>query len=362
MLELKVYPISDERAVSRYKALLAQIDPYNPYCRYELLDVESKLEGQCLNYFLLTSEGSPVVLMPFYLERIHIAGEPTAYFDVSTPWGYTGPIVMPQNSTLLRAFWKEVDAWHESNNVVTEFIRFNFNGNHEGYSGTTLRTLSNIRGRLLSAEELWSGFKRSVRKNFNTAIRNQLVCRIYQENIPFEKIKDFYSIWRGTMDRLEAAETYYHPFTYFHSYIKANEDCCALAIVENPDGLPISTELLLFNKDTLFSFLGGTDSNYFSLRPNDLLKIEAMKWAREKGLKYYILGGGLRDGDTLYQYKKKFFPEEPEVIFYTGRKVVNPTVYNELSSYAGFELSENGAADDLNSGFFPKYRKQNARC
>ncbi|MDM9632560.1 GNAT family N-acetyltransferase [Robiginitalea aurantiaca] len=358
MLELKFFPISVEEDIWRYKSLLSQIDPYNPYSRYELIDLESSRDNKSLNYFLLTSKGLPIVLMPFYLEKIHIENEPTAYFDVTTPWGYMGPIVKPENISILESFWKKADEWYRSNNVISEFVRFSFNGNQMGYSGTIAHTLSNIRGRLLSTEELWGGFKRSVRKNYNTAIRNQLVYRIYHKNIPVEKIEDFYSIWKGTMDRLEAAPSYYHSLDYFSNYICNNEDCCALAIVENPDGVAISTELLLFNEDTMFSFLGGTDAKYFASRPNDLLKIESMKWAREQGLKYYMLGGGLSDGDTLYQYKKKFFPEEPEVIFYTGRKIVNPEVYGEISLLSGFGYSEPFIQNDLSNRFFPKYRSQ----
>jgi len=356
MNELKVYPIMDDKDISRYKSVLQLIDPANPYCRYELIDTESKTKEQSLHYFVFTSGGASAVLMPFYLRKIQIAGKPTAYFDVTTPWGYMGPLVRPENRGLLSSFWEHVDHWYKENNVVTEFIRFNFQGNQHHYTGTTIHTLSNIRGRLLPENELWNGFKRSVRKNYKTAIRNLLECNIYHKNIPLEKIEAFYSIWKGTMDRLDAAESYYHSLDYFHKYIKANEDCCALAIIENPNGEAISTELLLFNEDTVFSFLGGTDSAHFSLRPNDLLKIQAMKWAKDKGLAYYILGGGMRDGDTLYQYKKKFFPEDPEISFYTGRKIVNIEIYNEFNSIAGVESSESTIQGDLNHGFFPKYR------
>jgi len=359
MTELTVIPITDEKDISSYKSALHQIDPYNPYCRYELIDVETKGEDHKLQYFLLTAQGSSAVLMPFYLRKIELSGETTAYFDVSTPWGYMGPLVRPENIALLSIFWEKVDDWYNKNNVVTEFIRFNFQGNHQYYSGTVIHTLSNIRGRLLSEEELWNGFKRSVRKNYKTATRNQLVCHIYHRNIPDKQIRAYYSIWKGTMDRLDAAKSYYHSFEYFYNYIKSNEDCCALAIVENPEGTPISTELLLFNDDTMFSFLGGTDGAHFNLRPNDLLKIKAMQWAKEKGLKYYILGGGLSDGDTLYQYKKKFFPEEPEINFYTGRKIVNHRIYNELNCIVDGKSSEDSVNTDLSQGFFPKYRHTN---
>lgn len=358
MIKLTVNRVESETDALNYKSILEQTDPYNPYCRFELIDIELKTDEQALYYFTLHKNNSPIVLMPFYLRRINISKQPTDYFDVSSPWGYIGPLFHNQHIDILPLFWEEVDKWYKANRVVTEFIRFNFSGNQKSYSGTTIHTLSNIRGKLKSDEELWNGFKRSVRKNYKNAVRNELICKIYFKDIPLNIIEAYYSIWRGTMDRLEAAESYYHTFEYFNDYIKANEDCCALAIVALPDGKAISTELLLFSKDTMFSFLGGTDASYFNMRPNDLLKIEAMKWAREKGLSYYILGGGLQDGDTLYQYKKKFFPEEPEINFYTGRKIIDIAVYQELNALAGFPASSPPLNEDLGVGFFPKYRDQ----
>ena len=242
--------------------------------------------------------------------------------------------------------------------MVSEFIRFNFADNHRDYSGTVLHTLSNIRGRLLTEEEVWNNFKRSVRKNYRKAVSSNLEFKVFHQPIPKDKVHEFYTIWKGTMQRHEADDSYYHSLEYFENFVSENQDCCALALVYDENGKPISTELLLLSNDTMFSFLGGTNAEYFHLRPNDLLKIEAMNWARNQGFEFYILGGGLSDGDSLYQYKKKFFPEEPEISFCTGRKILDPEVYDELSRRSGNDLGSESGMGDISEGFFPVYRKQ----
>jgi lipid II:glycine glycyltransferase (peptidoglycan interpeptide bridge formation enzyme) len=325
--------------------------------RYELIDVDAH-KNQELKCFLFTIDNRPAIIMPFYLSQISIEGKTTEYFDVSSPWGYMGPLLHNQDSDQLPTFWKEVDNWYDQNKVIAEFIRFNFQGNEKHYNGTVIHTLSNIRGRLRTEEAIWQDFKRSVRKNYKTAKRNNLICRVYQGDIKKESVEEFYAIWKGTMKRHEAADSYYHTFEYFFNYITSNEDCCALATVYDQTDKAISTELLLLGNDTMYSFLGGTDASYFHLRPNDLLKIEAMNWARSKGLTYYILGGGLKDGDTLYQYKKKYFPEEPEIHFYTGRKILNHIIYGELCAMAGYEYQTSLNKTDLTRGFFPLYRSK----
>ena len=96
------------------------------------------------------------------------------------------------------------------------------------------------------------------------------------------------------------------------------------------DNLPISTEFILLSSETVFSYLGGTNSEYFNTRPNDFLKVNMMNWARKLDFKYYVLGGGRANEDSLYDYKKFFFPKDEDVIFYTGRKVLNQKIYQEL--------------------------------
>lgn len=53
----------------------------------------------------------------------------------------------------------------------------------------------------------------------------------------------------------------------------------------------ISTELVLDGASNCYSYLGGTDSEYFYTRVNASLKYEIIKWAKEKGLKDFVLGG-----------------------------------------------------------------------
>ena len=95
---------------------------------------------------------------------------------------------------------------------------------------------------------------------------------------------------------------------------------------------PISTELIIVNENVMHSFLGGTISDYFNLRPNDFLKIEIIKWGLQNNMNYYALGGSRKDEDSLYKYKKSFFPKDKDVIFDTGRKIINNTFHQKLIS------------------------------
>ena len=109
----------------------------------------------------------------------------------------------------------------------------------------------------------------------------------------------------------------------------------------------ISAELVIYGSENCYSYLGGTNSEYFDLRPNDFLKYEIIKWAKNKGLKNFVLGGGYGSDDGIYQYKLSLAPHGV-YNFYIGRKVFDQKSYDELVSLR----DEN----ELNEKFFPLYR------
>jgi lipid II:glycine glycyltransferase (peptidoglycan interpeptide bridge formation enzyme) len=115
-------------------------------------------------------------------------------------------------------------------------------------------------------------------------------------------------------------------------------------------GKIVSTELVIYGTDNCYSYLGGTDSDYFSLRPNDFLKFEIIKWAHENGLKNFVLGGGSGDDDGIFQYKSSLAPHGI-VDFYVGGKTFQKEQYDRL-----VELYIKDNPECANSSFFPLYR------
>ena len=176
----------------------------------------------------------------------------------------------------------------------------------------------------------------------------------------WENIKDFYEIYTKTMTRIGAEANYFYSLTYFKNLLELSQNNFVLVLIYK-NAIPISGEIILIAGDTLYSYLGGTLSDYFKYRPNDFLKIEVMTWAYNHQYKNYLLGGGRKDGDSLYQYKKAFFDSDPDITYYTGRKIVNPEVYNQLDTLLNMTIdshtdtTEGQMEQDLS--YFPAYRK-----
>ena len=160
-----------------------------------------------------------------------------------------------------------------------------------------------------------------------------------------ERLEDFLGLYRHTMERREADERYDFPREYFEGIHRdlAGQFVYAYALAGDR---VVSSELVLVSAETVYSFLGGTDRDAFELRPNDLLKHEVILWAKEAGKRRFVLGGGYREDDGIFRYKRSFAPHGLTP-FFVGQRVLEPDLYRELTEQRG---------DGVAEGYFPAYR------
>lgn len=357
---LEILHLNTTEGKLSYKKWIANLGISEPYFLLDYFEVFSGGLENLICFLYTTHYSKSFILMPGYLKPITIANEKTTFFDFITPYGYTGPIITSeiQESEMID-FWKAVDEWHKKNNVVAEFVRFDLFKNKTGYSGNVVPTMLNIKGQIINEETQWTSFDAKVRKNVNKAKREGLCSKIYHLDIEDINISEFYEIYIKTMERTEAKESFFYTLEQFNFFIKNNNERVAICTIYFEE-IPISSELLLVSDNSIYSFLGGTDENYFDKRPNDFLKVAATDWARTAGKENYILGGGYGFEDGIFKYKKAFFPNDA-VSYCTGRKILNQEKYDYFVEKASeFRLSTGLEKLDVNDGaFFPLYNKIN---
>lgn len=359
-MTLKVNKILNEDDFNHYLKIIESFEIINPF--YKILGSNlNKIIGEKLKYFSFVSDdGKVLILMPFLLRKIPNTDQKDTYFDVISPYGYSGPLF---NNSMSRGylilFWEAVDNWYKNNNVVSEFIRFSLNHNFQFYSGVLIPTLTNVNGKILKENEQWLNFKQKVRNNYRKSLEYNLTVKYLRQDITEEDINTYYNIYIETMNRIGADSLYFYSLEYFKNIIKLSSNNFVIVLVYK-DAIAISAELILIAGDTLYSFLGGTKSDYFNCRPNDFLKIEVMKWAKKHHYQYYLLGGGRSDNDSLYQYKKTFFPNDKDIIYYTGRKIINQKIYDKLDEILNYDVVIDGVNNEFKTektNYFPIYRR-----
>jgi hypothetical protein len=295
------------------------------------------------------------VIYPFLRRDLSSLAGGDLVSDITTPYGYGGPAYwdVRDMDSVSGPFWDQFDRWATKTGIVSEFIRFDLLGEgHPTYPGERVeRSINVVRSLELDDEQMWMSFEQKVRKNVKKAERSGVSITVDETG---SQIADFRRLYAGTMERRDAATGYYFPpeffeaihrdlpgqFAYFHAHL---------------DDIIISTELVLVSQNTVYSFLGGTDSSTFDHRPNDLLKHAIIRWARDKGKTNFVLGGGASPGDGIERYKKAFAPHG-SIDFVTGQRVFIPEIYEQLVKARRLEVERAGRAWPGSSDFFPAYR------
>lgn len=262
------------------------------------------------------------------------------YFDLITPYGYGGFLGEISDYGSLNSAYSQ---YCMDNKYVCEFVRFElFSDYYRHYSGEIeTRTHNVVRNLESSIDEIWMNFKQKVRKNVKRANAYGLEIIIDEPGVYMD---DFLSIYYGTMERSDAEDQFYFKKSFFEKLMSMDN---AVMFHVRFEEKVISTELVIYGAENCYSYLGGTDSEYFYTRANDFLKFEIIKWAKEKGMKNFVLGGGYGSDDGIFQYKMNLAPHGIKD-FYIGRKIFDESVYDMLCGMRANEL--------LNESYFPKYR------
>lgn len=268
------------------------------------------------------------------------------FYDVTSPYGYGGFII---EGNKYKKVNREYIKYCKKNNIICEFIRFHLLEHYETkYNGKVENIKHNVIRKInMTPEEMLMDFEHKVRKNIKKANKNDLKISIDTKG---KNMKDFLEIYYKTMDRNNAEQDYYFNEEFFNKINSMKDNVVYFNVLYK--GKVISTELVIYAKENCYSYLGGTLSEYFDLRPNDFLKYEIIKWAYDMKLKNFVLGGGYgNDDDGIFRYKKSLAPKDGVCDFYIGKQIFNKKIYKKL-----IKIRKKDKEFDSNTKFFPQYR------
>lgn len=333
------WPTREVFAHPNYVKLFAD-PPDQPLCALWQSD------GQCVLY--------PFILRDLAAEPYWSADHGPAA-DIVTPYGYGGPFFWgtPDPGDLARSFWPHFDAWALAHSVVSEFLRFSlFPDSLLPYPGSSTENRMNVvRDLTPDQDSLWMDFKHKVRKNVNKARRSGLSVEV---DLTGRRLPDFLDVYAATMHRRQAAEEYRFTPGFFERMQSGLPGQFAFFHALDA-GRVVSTELVLVSAETVYSFLGGTLSEAFDTRPNDLLKVEIMLWAKSRGKRSFVLGGGYQSDDGIYRYKTAFAPRG-SVPFKTGFRTFGEELYEKIIHARSGLPGQDGEAWKPRLDYFPAYR------
>ena len=299
-------------------------------------------------FLFVYEENGVFVAFPLIKRKI----ENTPYYDLTSVYGYSGPIANLEfeklDKTFVRAFQDAFLEFLREENFISVFSRFNPFLNQP----VLIRDVGGLydNGKTV-AIDLTGTYKEQTsayRRAFWGSIKKLRKLGYYvKESSSLPDLHSFISIYYQNMDRIGACDYYYFNEPYFLSLLNGKEYNAKLLLV-CLNGEPVSAGIFTASKGIAQAHLLATRTEYLSISPAKLLIDEAAISARGLKAKYLHLGGGLgfRE-DSLFHWKCGF--SDITLPYVSWRFIVNQPVYDSLVRPLGLE-------DPESIDFFPLYR------
>lgn len=317
-------------------------------------------DGEVQAFYYESSSGK--VLYPYLFRRIPLDEINKSFYDITTAYGYGGPIILEciQNYTsiLISEFRNAFNKYAKKNGIISEFIRFHpMYKNYEYFIDQDIEceySRNTIKVDLASSgdcgENILMNMESKTRNQVRQSLRNGMDIHFYTEPT-LDEINIFTELYNLTMERVDA--DYYYKFTsnYFLNTFAQLRENIELACVTLEDRI-ISSAIFLFSDNFVHYHLSASLHGYNKFRPNNFMLYQAALRYKQKGMKYFHLGGGYKENDSLYKFKKGF-NKNGILDFYIGKKIHDIKIYNKLVE---IWKKENNLDNSFNSDYFPLYR------
>lgn len=279
-------------------------------------------------------------LMYVYFKREYIFGKNT-YYDLLTPYGYSGYYFENQETfdEFIPLFREEAN----KRNYLTEVVRQNpyLNVNiSKFYEVISSRKIFYVKLNEFNTFDNYLKYTHSDnRRGYNISVKKKLIFKIEEFNRI--NLDNFVTIYNSTMINLNSSKYYFFNKEYYEEFFNL-KDKLFFANVSIDDKLIASCIIFKYGK-LLHYHLGGSYLEYRNLRPNNLIHSSVIKYGIENNYEKYILGGGLKDNDSLYEFKKKISNNNFDYNIY--KNILNEEIYNTIKNLY------------LEDNYFPIYRK-----
>jgi Acetyltransferase (GNAT) domain len=348
---------------SHWQDLLETI-PHDFYHLPGYLSLEATRYNAAPEAIIIKDDGKIFFLPYLVRDCLQLLASNTSQFnqiyDVVSPYGYSGILVnqLGQNLDFIkRCFDLIYTHWYERN-ICSAFIRMhpilNSYLNHLLFDDHKFVFCQ--QGNVVVCDltkdfsDIWKQFRSNHRTKINKLTRADFVAKIGSVD---EYLDVFIDIYRETMDRVNATDSYYFTQDYFKNILKTLGDRIKICVVE------INSEIVAASLITEFSgivqyYLGGTRTEFLSQSPATIMFKYMIEWAKQRNNTYLNLGGGLGGvEDSLYHFKAGFSDEFKP--FTTIRTIVNQGDYHRLVLARAKSLGVPELEMESTS-FFPAYR------
>lgn len=313
---LDILQISDIYYTSQYFLGALKLDP-----------------GEALLFYYRDDDGE--VAYPFIKRQV--SEENTPYFDITTPFGYGGPILKAiNNQTNLAAnFRKAFVDYCQHEKIIAEYIRFH-----------PLKENARFFKDHLKISPLYETFTIKLKDYVATPHKSQISSEEVGKNIDLVVKKlgtvrhmfEFLVLYYSAARRREEADSYYF-FTndYFETLISSMGSNLHLFGAYHENRL-VSACYVLAMGDTIYYHLEGSLSEVDSENTMRTLLLKIAEWGEENYYAFLHLGGDFKGEASKERQMKKEIANCKPAVFSIAQQIHDQQTYNSFASLEGEDI------------------------
>ncbi|MFA6245835.1 MAG: GNAT family N-acetyltransferase [Mucilaginibacter sp.] len=313
-------------------------------------------------YHNLNCEGEPILFVhqrDFYFIALPVIKRPvenSSFFDMTSVYGYSGPISDVDISNIpdyaIADFIDSFEGFMAREKSVCIFSRLHPFGGQR-------RLLNAFGGLKNNGTTLYIDLRQPIDKQrdgydkrlFRQIKKLRTLGYELRECSCAESIKAFADMYHENMNRLKASSRYYFNEQYFASLLSMEGYDNKLLLLYDGTKL-ICGAIVLMSQHIIRNHLSATSADYLKESPSKLITDEISELGRRAGKAIFHLGGGVNGKqDSLFDFKKRFSSLQ-----------VNDEIWCYINDKGRYDqLALQAASADCTSCYFPIYRQPKAQ-
>lgn len=275
-------------------------------------------------------DNNGIFCYPFMLTPVVISEKSLPYTDISSVYGYSGPLSTTENERFLNDAWAAFDTWAAKQNAIAEFTAFSPYAGTRAFAHTQTETelnrelaVSNLSG---DEEALLSALGKKTRNMLRKAEKSGLEAR----ELDLKKdLSIFRALYEETMDRNDAGDFFLYDDEYYGHLLKLPAGELRLFGVFEGDKM-VAAALGLTHGENALYHLGASLPDYAKLGAGNLSLFAMTKAFMSSNITFINMTGGrtTADDDPLLRFKKSNATDTAP--FYIGKRILDEAAYAEV--------------------------------
>ncbi len=275
-----------------------------------------RYKGSNPNVWIYESHGK-IFLYPFNLTEISLqVGDNKKFFDISSTYGFVGPISTSNDAKFISSAWSEFDDWSKEKGIILEFIRFNPLLDNQKISHKNTKIEFN---RYVGISDYSKGenyFKNKIPSKTKNMVNKALKNGFKTKKICFKEIKDeFLKIYKETMTRNKASDFFDYDEKYFQKLSNFSQTKFYGIFQKNS---LVAGGIFFVCKGIASYHLGACKKEYLKFGLSNLYLNDASIDFIKNGVLFMNLGGGrtISTQDGLFKFKRDNSTEKKKILYW----------------------------------------------